>query len=151
MDGSEEARLTGQPHLAPRTALALTGGSTLGSACFALCLDEVGCDLMKGNAQEILLINDITWAATFDKNLLLLHIVLSTYEYSLSLSRLNSSFHQLKVAQLSTYRASRALICFHPARTTVREGHHPTVKKQGPHSVYCLASLPLMLERKMSN
>ena len=74
---------------------------------------EMRCEVMTGNAQEILLINDITWAATFDKNLLLLHIVLSTYEYSLSLSRLNSSFHQLKVAQLSTYRPSRALICFH--------------------------------------
>ena len=74
---------------------------------------EMRCEVMTGNAQEILLINDITWAATFNKNLLLLHIVLSTYEYSLSLSRLNSSFHQLKVAQLSTYRPSRALICFH--------------------------------------
>ena len=38
-------------------------------------------------------------------------ILLSRREYSVS--RLNSSFHQLKVAQLSTYRPSRALICFH--------------------------------------
>lgn len=53
---------------------------------------EMRCEVMTGNAQEILLINDITWAATFNKNLLLLHIVLSTYEYSLSLS-LVSTLH----------------------------------------------------------